>query len=129
MFVEASLTALSSNLTKLKYFARYRHVFFQKLPMYTPPTLPPPPPPAVTNGTEESVVQPTASNGGNEQSATVLSKSALRNKLKLELKDQRRANLKKRRQERQAVKPVGTSNESLDQTEYYFENGLRKVYP
>lgn len=44
-------------------------------------------------------------------------------------KEERKQELKKRRQERKAVKQVGFSNLMLNQTQYYFENGFRKVYP
>lgn len=44
-------------------------------------------------------------------------------------KEERKQALKQRRQERKANKQVGFSNEILNQTQYYFENGCRKVYP
>ncbi len=68
-------------------------------------------------------------NDQDNNSTSELSKSAWKQKKRQELKEERKANLKKRRQEKQANKSVGTSNENLDQSEYYFENGLRKVYP
>lgn len=50
-------------------------------------------------------------------------------KSKQETKDERRKALKQRRQQKKEHKEVGFSNDILKQTEYYFENGLRKVYP
>lgn len=44
-------------------------------------------------------------------------------------KEERKRMLKIRRQAKKEVKQVGFFNESLTQTDYYFENGLRKVYP
>ena len=45
-------------------------------------------------------------------------------------KEERKKCLKERRQQKQAQKVVGFSdNDRLKQTSYYFENGLRKVYP
>lgn len=44
-------------------------------------------------------------------------------------KQERKIQLKIRRQAKKEVKPVGFYNETLTQTDYYFENGLRKVYP
>ncbi|CAF0783331.1 unnamed protein product [Brachionus calyciflorus] len=50
-------------------------------------------------------------------------------KSKLELKEERKKALKQRRLLRKENKEVGFPNDILKQTEYYFENGLRKVYP
>ena len=45
-------------------------------------------------------------------------------------KEERKRLLKQRRTEKKEVKQAGFHlNDSLKQTEYYFENGLRKVYP
>ena len=44
-------------------------------------------------------------------------------------KEERKRMLKLRRQSKKEVKQVGFYNETLTQTDYYFENGLRKVYP
>ncbi|RMZ94155.1 RNA pseudouridylate synthase domain-containing 2, partial [Brachionus plicatilis] len=44
-------------------------------------------------------------------------------------KEERKTALKQRRQLKKEHKEVGFSNDILKQTEYYFENGLRKVYP
>ena len=44
-------------------------------------------------------------------------------------KEERKQQLKQKRQARKAEKQVGFSNAMLEQTEYYFENGFRKVYP
>jgi lysosomal alpha-mannosidase len=49
-------------------------------------------------------------------------------KPKLE-KEERKRLLKLRRQAKKEVKSVGFYNETLKETDYYFENGLRKVYP
>lgn len=54
---------------------------------------------------------------------------AKKNKSKLELKEERKKALKQRRFLKKENKEVGFSNDILKQTEYYFENGLRKVYP
>ncbi len=50
-------------------------------------------------------------------------------KTRLEIKEERKANLKARRRAKKETKSVGFSNDILNQTSYYFENGLRKVYP
>jgi lysosomal alpha-mannosidase len=44
-------------------------------------------------------------------------------------KEERKRMLKIRRQSKKEVKQVGFYDETLTQTDYYFENGLRKVYP
>ena len=44
-------------------------------------------------------------------------------------KEERKQMLKQRRQEKKAAKQVGFDNLMLNQTQYYFENGFRKVYP
>lgn len=44
-------------------------------------------------------------------------------------KEERKASLKQRRQERKALKQVGFHDKNLEETQYYFENGFRKVYP
>lgn len=46
-----------------------------------------------------------------------------------EIKEERKRNLKLRRQQKREHKEAGISNDILKQTQYYFENGLRKVYP
>lgn len=46
-----------------------------------------------------------------------------------EIKEERKKSLRQRRQLKKEHKEVGFSNDTLKQTEYYFENGLRKVYP
>ena len=50
-------------------------------------------------------------------------------KTRQEIKEERKANLKARRKAKKETKSVGFSNDILNQTSYYFENGLRKVYP
>jgi len=65
----------------------------------------------------------------NENNATSLSKRAAKRKHRIErLKIHQKEKKKKKRD----AKPVGSLNftdECLNETEYYFENGLRKVYP
>jgi hypothetical protein len=46
-----------------------------------------------------------------------------------EAKEERKRKLKERRAVHQEKKEVGFPSEMLKQTDYYFENGLRKVYP
>jgi lysosomal alpha-mannosidase len=46
-----------------------------------------------------------------------------------EAKEDRKRKHKERRANKQEHKEVGFSNNLLKQTDYYFENGLRKVYP
>jgi hypothetical protein len=46
-----------------------------------------------------------------------------------EMKEERKKNLKLRRQAKRENKTAGFTNDILKQTQYYFENGLRKVYP
>ena len=59
------------------------------------------------------------------------SKSQLKKQWKhdLEKRGERREKLKERRRQKKETKSVGFFLESLKQTDYYFENGLRKVYP
>ena len=53
-----------------------------------------------------------------------------RHQRKNEMKAQKKRELKERRAKAKETKEVGFNlNESLKQTDYYFENGLRKVYP
>lgn len=57
-------------------------------------------------------------------------KYAAREKLKIEQKAEKKRLLKERRAKHKETKEVGFNfNDSLKQTDYYFENGLRKVYP
>lgn len=44
-------------------------------------------------------------------------------------KEERKKLLKERRHVKKENKSVGITNDILHQTDYYFENGLRKVYP
>jgi len=44
-------------------------------------------------------------------------------------KEERKRLLKLRRQAKKEGNSVGFYNETLKETDYYFENGLRKVYP
>jgi hypothetical protein len=46
-----------------------------------------------------------------------------------EAKEDTKRKLKERRAAKTEKKDVGFSNDILNQTDYYFENGLRKVYP
>jgi hypothetical protein len=64
----------------------------------------------------------------NEGNGEALSKSALKKMNRLS-KEERKRLLKERRQKKKEHKAVGIGNEILKQTDYYFENGLRKVYP
>lgn len=66
--------------------------------------------------------------GNDEAHENTLSKSAMKKMNRLS-KEERKRLLKERRQKKKEHKAVGIGQEILKQTDYYFENGLRKVYP
>ena len=66
---------------------------------------------------------------GKENDINSTVKSAQKHQTKLEMKEERKANLKIRRRAKKETKLAGFSDHDLNQTSYYFENGLRKVYP
>jgi len=68
-----------------------------------------------------------ATQTGIEEGKT-LSKSAMKKMNRLS-KEERKRLLKERRQKKKEHKAVGIGQDILKQTDYYFENGLRKVYP
>lgn len=90
-----------------------------------------------TNASDKPVeLKDTNTNGTKVDDATRLaaekyvSARALKQQQKNEMKAQRKRELKERRAKVKENKEVGFNlNESLKQTDYYFENGLRKVYP
>ena len=101
-----------SIIYKRTYVNKFEHIFFKKFKML------------------ENVAD--VDDDKNAKNTAVVikeSKSAIRHRTNLEMKEERKANLKKRRQAKRENKAVGISNDIPQQTTYYFENGLRKVYP
>ena len=84
----------------------------------------------MSNTNEESLVETkTAERSSLDISQPPVSKNQQRKMTRRETKEERKKALKQRRLLKKEHKGVGYSNVALNQTSYYFENGLRKVYP
>lgn len=79
----------------------------------------------MSNTNEESLVETKSA----DITEPPISKNQQRKMTRRETKEERKKALKQRRQLKKEHKGVGYSNVVLNQTSYYFENGLRKVYP
>lgn len=82
--------------------------------------------PPSPNAQQDATLTQTAT--GSAANENTLSKSAMKKMNRLS-KEERKRLLKERRQKKKEHKAVGIGHEILKQTDYYFENGLRKVYP
>lgn len=80
-----------------------------------------------TKEMSETAISASLNQGNESNEAVVVEKKLTRKEKKKQHSQERKDYLKKKREEFLANKSVGYQKTTLNETEYYFENGLRKV--
>lgn len=84
----------------------------------------------MNESTETECTTKPNNNLSDEEANAFITKHQQKKKNKLEYKAEQKRLLKLRRTQKKETKDVGFNfDDSLKQTDYYFENNLRKVYP